>query len=203
MVAPGGGGSNAPTLPATEGSRIVYADPPRSPPSPLPRRVDGPDDRPRPCAPRGDARPTRRRAPQRRAHHHRRPGLRRRGRVRRHRPPHAEHRPARARGCALHRLLRQRHHLLAHARRAHHGALSAALRRGAAAVGRRGDAGRRGARPRRVALFAAAPAQGRRLRHGARGQVAPRVHRRAEPAGAWVRLLLRPQERLSRLLAAQ
>ena len=63
---------------------------------------------------------------QRRPHHDRRHGLRRPPELRRHRHPHAEHRPARPRGSAAHRLLRERRDLHSDARGPHHRPLPAA-----------------------------------------------------------------------------
>ena len=139
-------------------------------------------------------------APERRPHHHRRRRLRRPRRVRWHRRQDAEHRPARPRGREAHRLLRER---LRTARRRARGSSPAATSSASRSSGRSaptsGDSVTRSAGHRPLA--AAAP-QERRLRHGARRQVAPRMEAGVQSDRARIRLLLRLQERLHRLLPA-
>ena len=80
------------------------------------------------------------------------------------------------------------------------GPLPAALRhRGAA---RRHGEERRGARPAADRPVAAAATEERRLRHRPDREVAPRMEARVQPERARLRLLLRLQERLHRLLPA-
>ena len=109
---------------------------------------------------RSRTRRRRRAAAERRLHPRRRPRLRRPLVLRRDRPRDAEHRPPRARGHALHRLLRGRQHLLAVARGAADRALSAALRRERRALPRHARRAARRARsrsPRCCATPAIAP----------------------------------------------